>query len=66
VLAVLVLADRAALTALAGLPEVRAVDAAPEGTPPTGVALAPLLPEQIEVAGPVPDDGPVPAPANPG
>ena len=41
-------------------PGVRAVDAAPKGTPVTGVALAPLLPEQTEVAGPVPDDGPVP------
>jgi hypothetical protein len=65
VLAVLVVGDRAALTRLAGLPEVRAVDAAPEGTPPTGVALSPLLPEQIHVAGPVPDDGPVP-PTAPG
>jgi len=61
VLAVLVTGDRAGLTRLAGLPEVRAVDAAPEGTPVTGVALAPLLPEQTEVAGPAPDDGPVPA-----
>jgi hypothetical protein len=65
-LAVLVTGDRAGLTALAGLPEVRAVDAAPEGTPPTGVALAPLLPEQTDVAGPAPDDGPVPLPGNPG
>jgi len=39
------------------------VDAAPAGTSTTGVALAPLLPEQTEVADPVPDDGPVPAPA---
>jgi len=61
VLAVLVVGDRAGLTRLAGLPEVRAVDAAPEGTPVTGVALAPLLPEQTEVAGPAADDGPVPA-----
>jgi len=67
VLAVLVVADRAVLTRLAGLPEVRAVDAAPEGTPVTGVALAPLLPEQTQVAGPAPDDGPVPAvPGSPG
>jgi hypothetical protein len=55
-----VVGDRAALSGLAGRPEVRAVDAAPEGTPPTGVALAPLLPEQTQLAAPVPDDGPVP------
>jgi hypothetical protein len=67
VLAVLVVGDRPALTRLARLPEVRAVDAAPEGTPVTGVALAPLLPEQTQVAGPALDDGPVPAaPAGPG
>jgi hypothetical protein len=60
VLAVLVVGDRAGLSRLAELPAVRAVDAAPAGTPTSGVALAPLLPEQTEVAGPVPDDGPVP------
>ena len=59
-LAVLVTGDRPGLTRLAALPEVRAVDAAPEGTPPTGVALSPLLPEQTRVVVPVPDDGPVP------
>ena len=62
VLAVLVVGDRARLSALAGQPEVRAVDAAPEGTPPTGVALAPLLPEQTTLAAAMPDDGPVPDP----
>jgi hypothetical protein len=65
-LAVLVTGDRAGLTALAGLPEVRAVDAAPERTPPAGLALAPLLPEQTDVTAPTPDDGPVPVPASPG
>lgn len=60
VLAVLVLADRATLDRLAAHPGVRAVDAAPEGTPVTGVALAPLLPEQTVAATPAPDDGPVP------
>jgi hypothetical protein len=60
VLAILVVGGRVALTRLAARPGVRAVDAAPKGTPVTGVALAPLLPEQTEVAGPVPDDGPVP------
>jgi hypothetical protein len=59
VLAVLVRADRAGLDGLAARPGIRAVDAAPEGTPDDGVALAPLLPEQAAVAGPVPDDGPV-------
>jgi hypothetical protein len=59
-LAVLVTGDRAGLTRLAAQPRVRAVDAAPEGTPPAGVALSPLLPEQTRVAAPVPDDGPVP------
>lgn len=65
VLAVLVVGDRAALSGLAGRPEVRAVDAAPEGIPPTGVALAPLLPEQTQLAAPAPDDGPVPSPPGP-
>jgi hypothetical protein len=61
VLAVLVVGDRAALSRLAEQPAVRAVDAAPAGTPTSGVALAPLLPEQTEAADPVPDDGPVPS-----
>ncbi|MDT7643630.1 MAG: hypothetical protein QOC75_630 [Pseudonocardiales bacterium] len=61
VLAVLVVGDRAALSRLAEQPTVRAVDAAPAGTPTSGVALAPLLPEQTEAADPVPDDGPVPS-----
>jgi hypothetical protein len=61
-LAVLVVGDRAALTRLAARPGVRAVHAAPVGTPVTGVALAPLLPEQADLVGPVPDDGPVPLP----
>ncbi|MGI8814077.1 MAG: hypothetical protein ACR2G2_01940 [Pseudonocardia sp.] len=60
VLAVLVSADRAGLDGLAGRPGVRAVDAAPAGTPTDGVALAPLLPEQTGLVGPVPDDGPLP------
>jgi hypothetical protein len=60
VLAVLVVADRAGLTGLAGHPEVRAVDAAPAGTEVGGVALVRLLPAQTALAGPVPDDGPIP------
>ncbi|MDT7630567.1 MAG: hypothetical protein QOI50_2497 [Pseudonocardiales bacterium] len=61
VLAVLVVGDRAALSRLAEQPAVRAVDAAPAGTPTSGAALAPLLPEQTQAADPVPDDGPVPS-----
>jgi hypothetical protein len=65
VLAVLVVGDRTAISRLAEQPSVRAVDAAPAGTPTSGVALAPLLPEQSEVAGPVPDDGAVPSSPGP-
>lgn len=61
-LAVLVSGERTALEAVAARPGVRAVDAAPSGTPDDGVALAPLLPEQTRIAGPIPDDGPVPPP----
>jgi hypothetical protein len=61
VLAVLVVAGRAGLASVTARPGVRAVDAAPEGTPVDGVALAPLLPEQSDLVAPVPDDGPVPA-----
>ncbi|GEL19466.1 hypothetical protein [Pseudonocardia asaccharolytica] len=60
VLALVVEGDRAALAALAAQPEVRAVQAAPAGTTPAELALAPLLPEQTERADPPPDDGPVP------
>lgn len=60
VVAMLVRAERTALAALAGRDGVRAVHAAQPGTPPQGLALAPLLPQQSRVAGPVPDDGPVP------
>ena len=60
VVALLVRGDRAALERLATRRQVRAVHAARVGTPPQGLALAPLLPEQREAAGPVPDDGAVP------
>lgn len=60
VVAMLVRADHAALAGLAHRDGVRAVHAAQPGTPPQGLALAPLLPQQWRVAGPVPDDGPVP------
>jgi hypothetical protein len=57
VLALVVRADRAGLTALAGRPELRAVQAAPAGATAPELALAPLLPEQVERADPPPDDG---------
>ncbi|MGH3793958.1 MAG: hypothetical protein ACRDSP_03620 [Pseudonocardiaceae bacterium] len=60
VLALLVRADGAVLRELAGRPGVRAVHAAGPDTPPQELALSPLLPEQRDVVGPVPDDGPVP------
>lgn len=60
VLAVLVRAGGDALRAVAARPEVRVVHAATPGTPADALALSPLLPEQVDVAGPVPDDGPVP------
>lgn len=58
--ALVVRADRAGLDALAAAPGVRAVEAAPAGTTERELALAPLLPVQLERADPPPDDGPVP------
>jgi hypothetical protein len=60
VLAVVVSADRAGLDALAAVAEVRAVHAAPAGVTVPELALAPLLPGQVQRADPLPDDGPVP------
>jgi hypothetical protein len=57
VLALVVRADRAALVTLAGRPEVRAVQAAPPDAAVRELALAPLLPEQVERADPPADDG---------
>jgi hypothetical protein len=57
VLALVVSAERDGLTALAGLPRVRAVQAAPPDATARELALAPLLPEQVERADPPPDDG---------
>lgn len=59
-LAVVVRADRSGLDAVAVRPGVRAVHAAPPGTTDRELALAPLLPGQIDRADPLPDDGPVP------
>ena len=61
VLALLVFGDSEALHAVAARPGVRAVHAALPDTPIQDVAISPLLPEQVDTAGPVPDDGPVPS-----
>jgi hypothetical protein len=61
VLALLVFGDGDALREVAARPGVRAVHAAFPDTPPQDLAISPLLPEQVYLAGPVPDDGPVPA-----
>jgi hypothetical protein len=60
VLALLAWAEGDALHAVADRPEVRAVHAASPGPALQGLAVSPLLPEQRDVVGPVPDDGPVP------
>lgn len=60
VLGLLVFGDGDALRAVAARPGVRAVHAAFPDTPLEDVAISPLLPEQVDTAGPVPDDGPVP------
>lgn len=60
VVAFLVFGDGEALQAVASRPGVRAVHVAAPDTPLQDVAISPLLPEQVEVAGPVPDDGAVP------
>jgi hypothetical protein len=60
VVALLVFGDSDALRVVATRPGVRAVHAALPDTPIQDLAISPLLPEQRERAGPVPDDGPVP------
>ena len=60
VVALLVFGDGEALRAVAAHPGVRAVHAASPDTPLQDVAISPLLPEQVDLAGPVPDDGAVP------
>jgi hypothetical protein len=61
VLAVVVRAERATLETVAARPGVRAVHAAPAGVTARELALAPLLPGQVERADPLPDDGVVPS-----
>jgi hypothetical protein len=63
VLALFVRADRAGLDAVAVRPPVRVIHAATPELPLQAVAVSPLLPEQRDVVGPVPDDGPIPTPA---
>jgi hypothetical protein len=60
VLALLVFGDGDALRAVAARPGVRALHAASPETLIQDLAISPLLPEQVDMAGPVPDDGPVP------
>jgi hypothetical protein len=57
VLALVVRADRAALEAVAARPGVRAVHAAPADVTARELALAPLLPGQVQRVDPLPDDG---------
>ncbi|MEJ2861826.1 hypothetical protein [Actinomycetospora flava] len=61
-LALVVDADPALAPVLAARPGVRAVEVAPAGARTGALAVSPLLPEQTEIVGPVPDDGPVPPP----
>jgi hypothetical protein len=61
VLAIVVRAERATLDAVAARPDVRAVHAAPAGVTARELALAPLLPGQVERVDPLPDDGEVPS-----
>lgn len=49
------------LRALAGAPEVRAVQALPADASAGLFAVVPLLPAMTTVVGPTPDDGPIPA-----
>lgn len=50
----------AELIELAGRPDVRAVQALPPDAVSGKFAVEPLLPEYVDVVGPLPDDGPVP------
>lgn len=61
VVALLVHGDGEQLRVVATRPGVRVVQAALPNTRIQDLAISPLLPEQLETAGPVPDDGPVPS-----
>lgn len=60
VLALLVRAEPAALRELTARSGVRVVHAASPDIPRDGLSVAPLLPEQRDVVGAVPNDGPAP------
>ncbi|WP_112299720.1 hypothetical protein [Rhodococcus wratislaviensis] len=60
VIGVVVRGDREALTALRSAPDVRAVEALGADAVAGRFAVRPLLPEQVEIVGPGPDDGIVP------
>ena len=62
VVALVVELDPSLVPALTSRPDVRAVEVAPGGARIGALAVSPLLPEQVETVGPVPDDGPVPPP----
>ncbi len=61
VLALLVRGSAEELATVAAHPDVRAVEAAPLGTQLRALSLTPLLPAQVTVVNPGPDDGAVPA-----
>lgn len=60
VVALLVFGNGEALREVAARPGVRTVHAASPDTAIQDVAISPLLPEQLDTVGPVPDDGAVP------
>lgn len=60
VVTVVVRGTPAELTELAGRPDVRAVQALPPDAVSGKFAVEPLLPEYVDVVGPLPDDGLVP------
>ena len=61
VVTVVVRGTAAELSEVAGRDGVRAVEALPADAVSGKFAVEPLLPEHIDVVGPLPDDGPVPA-----
>ena len=61
VLALLVRGSAEELATVAAHPDVRAVEAAPSGTQLRALSLTPLLPAQVTVVNPGPDDGAVPS-----
>ncbi len=62
VVGLIVRAPAAALATIAGRPGVRAVEALPADAVAGRFAVRALLPDFVDVVGPLPDDGPVPPP----